>query len=145
MVVDDQAYSRTLIGDFLRNLQVNVMDTADNGLSAYLKFMERSNKGDMLNIITMDLDMPILNGKVAAQRIREMERQKGGRPCMIIVISGNCVDSEIKECIDKNGLVKADAFLKKPICLEELGRVIANHFAPFCLEKSGSCQAFRKI
>jgi len=144
MVVDDQAYSRTLIGDFLSNLQVNVTDIGENGLSAYLKFMERSNKGDMLNIITLDLDMPILNGKVAAQRIREMEKQKGGRPCMIIIISGNCVDSEIKECVDKNGLVKADAFLKKPISIEDLGRVIANHFAPCLVQKTGSSKSFMR-
>jgi len=130
MVVDDQAYSRKLVENFFGNLQVNVIDVADNGLSAYLRFMERTGKGDAFNIIALDLDMPILNGKVAAQRIRELERQKGLRPCMIIIISGNCVDSEIKECMDKTGLIKANAFLKKPISLEEFGRVIANHFVP---------------
>ena len=73
--------------------------------------------------------MPVMNGKVCAQRIREVEKSRGIRPCMIVIISGNCVDSEIRECLDEKGLIKADAFLKKPVSLDELSRAISKHYA----------------
>jgi len=129
MVVDDQVYSRNLIQGFLKNLQVNVSDTAENGLEAYNRFAERLRSPENIHLITLDLDMPVMNGKVCAQRIREVEKSRGIRPCMIVIISGNCVDSEIRECLDEKGLIKADAFLKKPVSLDELSRAISKHYA----------------
>jgi len=137
MVVDDQAYNRNLVQGFLKNIYVNVSEIAENGLEAYNKFTERLRSPENIHLITLDLDMPIMNGKIAAQRIRELEKNKMMKPCMIIIISGNCVDSEIKECLDKKGLIKADAFLKKPINLDELCRVISKHYAQ-TLEKYSS-------
>jgi len=123
LVADDQLYSQKILADFMKALNIDVVEIADNGLQAYHKFIEKALR-DRLDIVTLDLDMPVMNGKVCAQRIRELEREKRLRPCLIFIISGNCTSSEIQECLDKNGLIRADAFLKKPVNIEELCQTI---------------------
>jgi len=123
LVADDQLYSQKILADFMKALNIDVVEIADNGLQAYHKFIEKALR-DKLDIVTLDLDMPVMNGKVCAQRIRELEKEKRLSPCMIFIISGNCTNSEIKECLDKNGLIRADAFLKKPVNIEELCQTI---------------------
>ena len=123
LVADDQLYSQKILADFMKALNIDVVEIADNGLQAYHKFIEKALR-DRLDIVTLDLDMPVMNGKVCAQRIRELEREKRLRPCLIFIISGNCTSSEIQECLDKNSLIRADAFLKKPVNIEELCQTI---------------------
>jgi hypothetical protein len=41
--------------------------------------------------------------------LREKERVK------IIIVSGNCSASEMQVCLDKEGEIRADDFLKKPL------------------------------
>ena len=103
------------------------MDTAENGYDAYSKFYAAINNNKRINIVTMDLDMPIMDGKTSAKKIRELERQRNLQPCMLLIVSGNCCESEINECTDKNGRIRADAFIKKPVSIDDLGRTIVSH------------------
>ena len=73
--------------------------------------------------------MPVMDGKKSAEKIREFERKQRIKPCFLIVISGNCSESEIEECMDINGKIQADAFIKKPASLNELSQVITRHFS----------------
>ena len=127
MVVDDQIFSMNVLKNFLGKLNVEIMDTAENGLDAYSKFLSSVQRKTRIDLITMDLDMPIMDGKTSAQKIRELEHEKKLTPCIILIVSGNCGESEINECIDKKGKIRADAFLKKPVGVDELGRNILFH------------------
>ena len=111
-------------------MKLGVSNTVQNGLDAYHKYMDSVKNQHILNVVTMDLDMPIMDGKKAAAKIREFEIKRGIEPCLLIVISGNCSESEIAECMSRNGKIRANAFLKKPASFEELGKVISNHFRP---------------
>ena len=128
MIVDDQPMSNTIITNFLNKLGVEVCDVALNGLIAYETFLEREKRRELPQIITMDLEMPEMDGKQAAAKIRKHEFERKINPCFLVIISGNCSESEIKECLDKKGEIKADAFLKKPTSVDELCRVISAHF-----------------
>jgi len=110
MVVDDQSISISILTNFLSRLGVDVSDVAENGLLAYERFFKRKGQ---LDIVTMDLEMPEVDGKQSAAKIREFELEKKLHPCFMVIISGNCSESEIKECLDKDGKIRADAFLKK--------------------------------
>lgn len=68
----------------------------------------------------MDINMPNLDGKLAVQKIREFEQEKNLLPCNVIMISGNCSASEVNECLNENGKIKAKAFLKKPLMFNDL-------------------------
>ena len=128
MVVDDLSINQNIVNLFFKKLDVEVGETALNGLEAYQKYKDSVFKGEAFDLITMDLEMPIMDGKTAIQKIREFEMKKGLKPALIIIISGNCGKSEMHECLDLTGPIRADAFLKKPLALEELKSVVNEHF-----------------
>jgi len=76
----------------------------------------------------MDLEMPVMDGKTSIEMIRKLEVEKGLEPCLIIIVSGNCTHSEMTECLDPKGKVRANSFLKKPLMFDELQRTIESHF-----------------
>lgn len=124
LVVDDDHFNNMVVSKFFQKLGVEAVGTARNGLEAYNKYLEAIEEKSPYTIITMDIEMPKMNGKTAAQKIRQFEKKNGLKPCYILMISANCLESEINECIDKNGTIMANAFLKKPISPEELQRAV---------------------
>jgi len=128
MIVDDVPFNSMIIKELFVKLGIEIKDMAENGLEAYEKFMDRVLRRDNLDIIALDLDMPIMDGKKVAQKIREKEIELNLKSCLVVITSGNCSESEINECIDPKGKIRADAFLKKPISFEELVRVISTKF-----------------
>ena len=128
MIVDDVSVNQSILNMFLKRLDIEAKQTAFNGLEAYQKYRESVLKGEPFDLITMDLEMPVMNGKIAIQKIRELEVKRGLQPALIIIVSGNCGKSEMHECLDMTGPIRADAFLKKPLALEELKSVVNGHF-----------------
>ena len=128
IVVDDESLSSMILKTFLTKFGINVIDVAPNGVEGFKKYSEHVERNAAPHIITMDLEMPIMNGKEAAERIREYEEINRLKPCLLIIISGNCSESEIAECLDVNGKIRANVFLKKPANAEELLQVILEHF-----------------
>ena len=126
MVVDDQKFNLNILKTFLSKIGADVTDTAENGLDALNKFKTNVANNKLINLITMDLDMPVMDGKTSAQKIREYERENNLCPCIMLIVSGNCGECEIKECMNKDGRIRADAFLKKPVSIDELARTIAS-------------------
>ncbi len=75
--------------------------------------------------------MPIMTGKDAAKKIREYENSKRLNPCVIIILSANCSQTEILECKSLEGKIRADEFLKKPVFINEIRNVLKKHFVYF--------------
>jgi len=65
-----------------------------------------------MSLITMDITMPVMDGKKAAEKIREYEKLNRITPCILIIISGNCIESEIKECLNPEGKIRANVLLR---------------------------------
>jgi CheY-like chemotaxis protein len=124
MIVDDISFNHIILKNFMTKIKIGISEIATNGLEAVKKYERLAESWSRPEIITMDLDMPIMDGKQASRKIRQFEREKGLTPCFLIIISGNCSSSEIKECMDENGTIKAQAFIKKPVNIEDLIRVI---------------------
>jgi len=127
MIVDDIPFNHFILKNYLEKLQFDIIGIADDGLKAFQKYSESITKGNRPQILTMDLDMPIMNGKEASMKIRELEKQNNLKPTFLMIISGNCTESEIQECLDPNGKIQAQAFLKKPVSLDDLVRVISTN------------------
>lgn len=128
MIVDDVPFNHVILRNFFEKLGIAVVDVAVNGSEAYEKYSALSRINKTPEIITMDIEMPVMNGKDASHMIRELEGREGLEPCFMAIVSGNCTDSEIRECLDKHGRVKADSFIKKPATIEDILGVIGNHF-----------------
>ena len=122
MVVDDIAYNQQLNKQFLELCGVQVKHIAENGLEAYKKFV--NSEKDELDLIFMDLDMPIMDGKTSSAKIREWEKTNKVRPVIIVILTGNCSEEELKLCLDKSGAIKADYFYRKPISLSDCQNLI---------------------
>ena len=127
LVVDDEQFCRVILTNFLKKIGISSIDSVDNGLKAYERFKDQKI-GEHINIVTLDLDMPVMNGKLAAQKIREFEVSNNLKPCFLTIVSANCMESEINECVNKNGRIRANIFLKKPVKIDELCHVIASQF-----------------
>ena len=128
MIVDDAQFNHLILTSFFEKLGIEVITGAYNGVEAHEVYVKHLRDGNRPHIVAMDLDMPLLNGKEASYRIRQTERLEGLQPCFLTIVSGNCTESEIAECLNENGRVKAQNFLKKPVNIEELLRVIGHHF-----------------
>ena len=88
MIFDDDAFNQKILADFLNSLEFQVIGIANNGLKAYKKYLRQCNNDHQPDIITMDIVMPIMNGKESADKIRESENLKGLVLCFIIIVSG---------------------------------------------------------
>ena len=128
MVIDDEQFSSMILKTYLVKLGINVIDIAKNGFEGFKKYSEYAKGNNEPQIITMDLEMPVMDGKKAAELIRDFESKLKMKPCLLIIISGNCSESEISECMDPDGKIRADVFLKKPANIEDLLHVILEKF-----------------
>eukprot|EP00160_Parvularia_atlantis_P016373 Unigene5168_Nuclearia_a/m.15861 Unigene5168_Nuclearia_a/g.15861 ORF Unigene5168_Nuclearia_a/g.15861 Unigene5168_Nuclearia_a/m.15861 type:complete len:172 (+) Unigene5168_Nuclearia_a:638-1153(+) len=79
---------------------------ADNGLEA----LQRIERGEPFDVVLMDVEMPVMDGLEATQRIREHERQTGRPPVPIVGLSGNARDVHVQA-----GLAAGmNAYIAKP-------------------------------
>lgn len=86
---------------------------AENGKEAVELLSKES-----FDLVLMDMQMPVMNGYEAIQKIRAMELPKANIP--IILLSASDSESEIDKCL----AVGADAHVNKPFNAHELYEVI---------------------
>jgi len=131
MIVDDAQFNQVVLKSILAKIGVQVRAVASNGRESIEKFISSIAQGQPINLITMDIEMPVMNGKEAVEKIRKLEMKHRLKPCLTIIVSANCSESEIAECtgIDhKTGLMKANYFLKKPASMNDLFGIIQSQF-----------------
>ena len=117
LVADDFEDTRALLRRMLESHNCRVVEAAD-GLEA----VEMARRA-CPNLILMDLNMPMLDGLAAAEQIRSC--QEGCRGVPILAITA----------FDTYGMREAaleagcDAYLLKPLALDELEAVVARLLA----------------
>jgi len=130
IVADDSILNVNLVSDFFAKIGAQVVDTANNGKLAYVSYVEILESGREVDIVTLDIDMPVMNGKTACQKIREYERLHNKKPTIIILISGNYDEQQLTTFLDHDQNNKADCFLRKPLLFEEFRWTIYKHIFP---------------
>ena len=118
LVVEDDPTSSKLMGATLIVLGYQV-EFADNGHEALQAF----RKGKF-SAILMDMQMPVMDGLVATQKIREVEAVLGGH-VPIIALTANVMPGDPDRCLAAG----MDAYLSKPFKKSELAAMLAqaNH------------------
>jgi len=117
LVVDDIPLNQTLMTHYLKKMDVQV-DLASNGEEALKKFKEKGF--GYYSFITMDIQMPVMDGMTATQKIREHETRRGcknGIP--IMMVTGNCTEMEKNSCLNPMGEIRANYFFRKPFVFDE--------------------------
>jgi len=120
IVADDSSFNVSLMCSFYKKIGVEVLATASNGQLAYDKYLEIVRNNGKIDVVTLDIDMPIMNGREACEKIRQYEREHGLKRSMILLISGNYEEEDMHSLLSKENENKADCFLKKPLVFEEL-------------------------
>ncbi len=111
LIADDSRLSRNKLSNIITELGHDVIDTACDGQEAVDKFKEHKPE-----FITMDLEMPIKRGNVAAQEILELDSHVN-----IILITSIVDKKELLSAI-KFGVKKV---LQKPVNKEKLEYAIS--------------------
>ncbi|MCK9562772.1 MAG: response regulator [Bacteroidales bacterium] len=89
---------------------------ADNGQEALEKYSPET-----IDIILMDIQMPILDGYQTTQKIRKLEN-KTSTHIPIIALTANALNNEKERCFAQG----MDGYLSKPFSIQDLLECIKN-------------------
>ena len=115
LVVDDHPTNRRVVEMILDQVGAERV-SVENGklaLEAYIV--------DHFDVVLMDIQMPVMDGLTATQKIRLVEKEEHRVPTPVIILSANAMP----EHIEAGRAAGADRHLAKPISAAELLNVIA--------------------
>lgn len=115
LVADDDLINFKLMNYMLKKTGANIV-WAKNGQEAVM-----ASKTDKFDAILMDVQMPVMNGKDAAQKIRE-----DNKDVPIIILSAH-TSNELRSWTEQTG---TNGFLNKPVQADQLVGTIEKHFGP---------------
>jgi signal transduction histidine kinase/CheY-like chemotaxis protein len=110
--------------------------TAKNGLQAlkiYSQVQSTSiaNNERPIELILMDLQMPVCDGIEATSQIRSLEQQNNWPRVLVLVLTGQDTAADRSAAQEAGG----DEFLVKPVVIEQLDRNVKRYFPLFELNK----------
>ncbi len=120
MVVDDDEFNRLVMRRYLPSPPLNLA-MAVNGRAA----LEAARKTPP-DVIFLDLEMPVMTGYEAAERLRSDERAEGRKRAKIIAFSSNDDDATIRRALAAG----CDHYLAKPAPRETLWSLLLSNAAP---------------
>jgi hypothetical protein len=96
-------------------------DTAENGKDALEKF-----SAGTYDLVLMDMQMPVMDGLTAVREMRKREHEKGAEETMVIAMTGNSSEEDIKDCYQAG----YSAHLSKPIKKDRLINAVIENSSP---------------
>ncbi|MCB9316953.1 MAG: response regulator [Lewinellaceae bacterium] len=110
LLVEDNAFNALVAQEELEDAIEGVdLTLAENGAIA----VEKARHGDF-DIILMDVQMPVMNGYEATEKIRALDHGKARIP--IIAMTANVLKDEVERCYEAG----MDDFIGKPFEVEDL-------------------------
>jgi two-component system, cell cycle response regulator DivK len=116
MVVEDYDDTRLLLKQWLEGLGYSVLEASNGQEAVDIAHRERPD------LILMDLDLPILDGIAATQKIRQMPQLE--RVPIVAVTAYPMSYSHVKAFAKG-----CDEYMRKPIDISELERVVSHYLA----------------
>jgi signal transduction histidine kinase/CheY-like chemotaxis protein len=116
LLAEDNPVNRKLAGALLQRLGPKV-DMVENGEEAYIKRISES-----YHLVLMDIEMPVLDGIGATQKILEYEKENQKEHVPIIALTANT----LQETKQKYPNFNMDGLLSKPIKSDELEETLKN-------------------
>jgi PAS domain S-box-containing protein len=118
LLVEDNLVNQKIAFFTLKKMGFQV-DIAENGQEAVDKFSKTE-----YGLVLMDIQMPIMNGFDATEKIRTIEKKENRTPSLIIALSANVLASDIQRCFE----VGMNEFVSKPFSLTKLKEKIRNYY-----------------
>jgi signal transduction histidine kinase/CheY-like chemotaxis protein len=115
LVVEDNPINRKVIEAMLRRMNFQV-ECVVNGLEA----VDAITRGTRPDLMLTDIQMPVMDGLTATERIRRWESEMGQPRLPIVALTAGAFEEDRQRCL----AVGMDDFLAKPIKISELTLVI---------------------
>jgi two-component system, sensor histidine kinase len=116
LVVEDNEVNRMIAVEMLTSIGLNTLE-AENGAQAIEQIVERP-----VDVVLMDVQMPVMDGYAATARIREREARLGLGRLPIIALTANAFDEDAAYAL----AVGMDAHLAKPYTMQQLRGTLAS-------------------
>ncbi|MCL1958099.1 MAG: response regulator [Spirochaetes bacterium] len=121
LLVEDVEINREIVMSLLEPTKLEI-DCAENGAEAVRMFAESPTQYDM---IFMDIQMPVMDGYDATQRIRALEAENNtARRVPIIAMTANVFKEDIEKCLAAG----MDSHVGKPLDIEEVMVRLRSYF-----------------
>ena len=124
LVVEDMPYNQEVNQRFLQKCNVQQILIANNGQEA-LDMYKKANEQQYFDLILMDIDMPVMDGKTATKKIREFEKERGWSPTSTVFLTAYAEAKTQSELLNPSGEYRANGFLAKPASLETIRRTLS--------------------
>jgi CheY-like chemotaxis protein len=116
LIVDDSNLTRKILHRWLKQLEVEKIEEATNGLEAVQMVLASIEQAEPFNVVLLDYVMPALTGPLAVERMRSMGYQ--GLVLGVTALS----DTAAMDTFIAHG---ADRVLCKPLTIEQIANVIS--------------------
>ncbi|MDR0455900.1 MAG: response regulator [Treponema sp.] len=118
LLVDDVEINREIIMALMENTGMEI-ECAVNGKEAFELFSAHPQK---IDVILMDVNMPVMDGVEATRRIRALETQKSAH-IPIVAMTANTLTDEV----EKYMAAGMNDYVGKPVNFEELTNVLCKY------------------
>ena len=120
LVVDDEFVALTKMETLLSDY--GECDTASDGMEALVKFQQAYLNSEEYDLITIDIDMPSLNGLQLLKRITSDEENLYIPKAKKIIVTAEGSPNNVYQAAENN----CDAFLVKPVKKDTLEMKLKN-------------------
>jgi len=115
LVVEDNPTNQKVVESLLHKLGVRTL-LAEDGQQA----VDAIRRGDGVDLVLMDLQMPVMDGYDATEQIRRWETENGQPHRPVIALTADAFEEDRQHCLAA-GMVD---FLTKPVALDTLKTVL---------------------
>ncbi|KAJ5718637.1 hypothetical protein N7488_004283 [Penicillium malachiteum] len=131
LIVDDNNINLRIMEMYCKKRGLPYL-SAKNGLQAVEIFTQRqspstANNEPPIEMILMDLQMPVCDGIEATKRIRALEQQNDWGRALVLVMTGQDTAMDRAAAEEAGG----DKYLVKPVVIENLDRIVKRNFPMF--------------
>ena len=134
LIVEDIHDNQEINKKMLQKCNVENIMIASNGLEALELFKKMGPR--YFDLILMDIDMPIMDGKTATKKIRQFEKERGWTPTNLVFLTGFAEAKTQKELLDKNGEYRANNFISKSASLDMIMSLVRGNLLLLTEEKA---------
>jgi len=128
LVVDDESTNRLVLVNFLKRLGVNEIESVEDGTEALKSFEKGFRDGKPFNLITMDYNMPGIDGEETLVKIRNLEKSMGLSLSIAVVVSGHCNKEIIDKLMDARNEAKIHEYVKKPVSFDQMKKILSKYY-----------------
>lgn len=139
MVAEDSELNLKVLLKTLEKLGYSDVVVAHDGQEALAQYIKHSEEGHPVELIFMDMSMPVMDGCESSAKIREYVRQNGDHNINgphIIAMTANTFIEDQRACL-RSGMC---CFTSKPVAWELLERVISEGYSALKGEMTCKCQ-----